>query len=149
MSHHRASIRWTRQTPGFEYDTYDRSHQVTFEGGTTVQASSAPEYLGRKELVNPEEMLVAALSNCHMLTFLAIAARSRVVVNSYEDHAEGLMEKGPDGKISITQTTLRPKVVFADPQPDWTRVEHFHEKAHANCFIANSVKTEVRIEPVK
>ncbi len=149
MSQHRGKISWVRNTADFQYESYDRTHTVKFEGGIQIEASAAVEYLGKKELANPEELFVAALSNCHMLTFLAVAAKSRVTVNSYTDDAEGTLEKGSSGKMCVTRVVLRPKVVFADPQPDWERVEHMHEKAHANCFIANSVSTQIVLEPVR
>lgn len=94
--------------------------------------------------MNPEEALVGALSACHMLTFLAIAARSRLTVESYEDDAVGVLEKNESGKLAVTRVTLRPRVVFAEPV-DAERLARLHHTAHENCFIAQSVKTVVTI----
>lgn len=147
MSEHHAAIRWSRQTPDFKYETYDRTHSVEFGGGSRCSASSAAEFLGKKELVNPEEMLVAALSSCHMLTFLAIAARSRLVLDEYKDAAVGYLEKNADGKLAVTRVVLRPFTRFSGEVPSAQKVKEMHEKAHANCFIAQSVRTEVSCEP--
>ncbi|MFZ5481513.1 MAG: OsmC family protein [Myxococcota bacterium] len=145
MSTHHVTLTWRRETPGFDYDTYDRTHRWTFGGGESLKASAAPEYKGDAALPNPEEALVAALSSCHMLTFLAIAARKRLVVDDYEDEPVGTLEKGPDGKVWVTKVVLRPRVRFAHgPPPDLAALHH---KAHELCFVANSVKTEVVVEP--
>src|SRR5258705_186844 len=112
MSEHRTQVRGARGAEPFGYETYDRTHRWRFAGGTELDASAAPEYRGRAELPNPEEALVAALSSCHMLTFLAIAARRRFVVDRYDDDAVGHMEKNADGKLAITRVELRPRVVF-------------------------------------
>lgn len=145
MSEHVAKIRWRRSTEGFRYETYDRSHTVTFGGGSSVQASSAPEFKGRAELANPEEMLVAALSSCHMLTFLAIAARRRLVVDAYEDDAVGFMTEDERRKLYVSRVVLRPRVRFAG-SVDAGQVRTMHELAHRECFIANSVLTKVEVE---
>jgi organic hydroperoxide reductase OsmC/OhrA len=147
-SEHRINLFWKRITPDFSYETYDRTHAIRFEGGQVLPSSAAPDYLGRSEFANPEEMLVAALSSCHMLTFLAIAAKSRVVIDKYEDQAVAELTKNADGKLAITKVTLRPLIIVAAGQGDLSeRLTHFHEKAHANCFIANSVKCEVTVQP--
>jgi organic hydroperoxide reductase OsmC/OhrA len=148
MSEHRTQIRWARGQAPFTYETYDRTHRWRFAGGTELDASAAPEYRGRAELPNPEEALVAALSSCHMLTFLAIAARKRMTVDSYEDAAVGHMEKNADGKLAITRVELRPRVRFSgDKQPDAAEIAKMHEVSHRECFIANSVRTEVSVVP--
>lgn len=148
MSTHAASIRWSRSTPDFSYDTYDRTHAVHFGAGLEVSASSAPEFKGNGSLVNPEELLVGALASCHMLTFLAIAARKRLVVDSYTDDAVGFLEKNDAGKLAVTRVTLRPKVSFAPGTTvEPATLAHLHETAHANCFIAQSVQTRVTVEP--
>jgi len=145
MSEHVAKIRWHRSTQDFRYETYDRSHTVTFGGGSTLQASSAPEFKGRAELANPEEMLVAALSSCHMLTFLAIAARKRLVVDAYEDDAVGFMTNNAEGKLYISRVILQPRVGFAG-SVHAEQVRSMHELAHRECFIASSVVTSVEVE---
>ena len=149
MSVHAASLAWSRSTPDFAYETYDRTHVVRFGGGTEVAASSAPEYRGDATRVNPEEQLVGAIASCHMLTFLAVAARKRLVVDRYEDHAEGALGPDSEGRIALTQVTLRPAVRFA-PGTEVTpeALERLHEAAHRNCFIANSVRCGVRWESV-
>jgi organic hydroperoxide reductase OsmC/OhrA len=148
MSEHRATISWERSSEGFDYDTYSRDHVWEFEGGTRVDASAAPEFRGDAPKVNPEEAFVAALSSCHMLTFLAIAARKRMVVDAYQDAAVGYLEKNEQGRLAITRVVLAPVVTFAEP-PSAEELARLHAKAHENCFIASSVKTDVRVaEPV-
>lgn len=149
MSEHKAQVRWSRQGVEFKRESYSRDHEIQFESGTKVWASSAPQYQGSADAVNPEEMLVGALSSCHMLTFLAVAANSGYVVDAYEDDAVGVLEKGPDGRtVSITRVELRPRVTFSGAKlPDEGALKVLHDKAHKNCFIANSVKTEVTVVP--
>lgn len=145
MSEYKATIRWNRQTPDFKYDTYDRSHHVQFGGGIQIQASSAPEYMGNGALANPEELLVAACSNCHMLTFLAIAAKTGLIVNSYVDEAYAVLGKNSAGRIAVTKVTLRPRIEFETPvTPE--KLKDLHEKSHRNCFIANSVSCPIEVE---
>lgn len=147
MSEHKATITWTRTTPDFVYDTYDRTHTCAFGGGSTIRMAAAPEYKGDAKLPNPEEQLVAALSSCHMLTFLAIAAKKRLVLDSYEDAAVGHMTKNEKGKLWVSEVVLRPKVRFAQPV-DAATIEQLHHRAHEECFIANSVLTKVRVDSV-
>lgn len=148
MSEHRAQIRWARGGEAFTYETYGRRHRWKFGGGAELDASSAPEYLGDPSLPNPEEALVAAISSCHMLTFLAIAARKRLAVESYEDDAVGHMEKNVDGKLAVTRCELRPRIVFSgEKRPSADEIAKLHESAHRGCFIANSVRTEVTVVP--
>jgi len=146
MSEHRVTVSWERTTEDFSYEAYSRNHLWSFEGGIEVPASAAPGFLGEAERVDPEEAFVAALSSCHMLTFLAIAARKRLVVDGYHDAAVGYLEKDADGKLAITRVILRPEVTFAAaPSPE--AIEKMHHQSHEHCFIANSVKTDVRVEP--
>jgi len=148
MSEHRATARWTRGQEQFAYETYSRRHRWIFGGGAELDASSAPEYLGDAKLPNPEEALVIALSSCHMLSFLAIAARKRLTVDSYEDAAVGQMEKNESGRLAVTRVELRPRVVFSGPsRPSRDELARLHEQAHRVCFIANSVRTEVTVVP--
>jgi len=147
MSTHEATVSWKLETDSFTYDTYNRGHDWTFGSGERLRASAALEYLGDQGAVNPEEAFVVALSSCHMLTFLAVAARRKLVVESYKDHAVGVLEKNADGRLAITRVTLRPRVVFSGDQPDRAALATLHEQAHKGCFIATSVKTEVTIEP--
>ncbi|MBS2011404.1 MAG: OsmC family protein [Deltaproteobacteria bacterium] len=146
MSLHRAAVTWKRSTTDFEPDTYSREHVVTFGGGARLEASAAPEYHGDGTKPNPEEQLVGALSGCHMLTFLAVCARKKVVVDAYDDEAEGVLEKNAEGRLAVTRVTLRPRVTFAESTPvDDATLDSLHAAAHRGCFIASSVKTEVTI----
>ncbi len=140
-----ARLSWKRTTADFAYDSYSRSHLVTTGGGQALPMSAAAEFKGDAARANPEELLVAALSSCHMLSFLAIAARKRLVVDAYEDHAVGVMAKNADGRLSVTAVTLRPRVSFAQPLPGDVLLQ-LHHQAHAECFIANSVRTRVTVE---
>lgn len=146
MSHHLAEVRWSRTTPDFKYETYNREHTITFGGGTSLTASSAPEYLGDASLPNPEEALVGAISSCHMLTFLAVAAKKGFQVEDYFDRADGVMEKNSEGRIAVTRVTLRPVISFSDKQPTPEELARLHDMAHHGCFIANSVKTEITVD---
>ena len=149
MSEHKVSVEWKRETPDFSYQTYNRDHDWAFDAGITVRASAAPAYLGNERCVDPEEAFVASLSSCHMLTFLAIAARKGFVVDSYLDHAVGILGKDAAGRLAITKVTLSPRIQFGGERaPTSADLGQMHEQAHHACFIANSVKTEVAIEPV-
>ncbi len=148
MSEHKATIQWRRETPDFAYETYSRDHDWLFDAGITVRASANPAYLGSEQSVDPEEAFVASLSSCHMLTFLAIAARKRRVVDSYFDEAVGILAKDASGRLAITKVTLRPRVAFGgDKPPSPADIASMHDQAHHACFIANSVKTDVVVEP--
>ncbi len=148
MSEHTATIEWRRETPDFSYETYNREHDWSFDAGVTVRASANPSYLGAESYVDPEEAFVASLSSCHMLTFLALAAKKRYVVDDYLDHAVGILDKDAGGKLAMTKVTLRPRVAFSgEKMPTPEEVRQLHDRAHHNCFIANSVKTEVVVEP--
>lgn len=147
MSEHRVTVSWERTTEDFTYESYSRNHTWEFESGVVVPASAAPAFRGDPTRVDPEAAFVAALSSCHMLTFLAIAARKRLVVDGYRDSAVGFLEKDAGGKLSITRVILRPEVTFREPLSADV-VERMHHLSHEECFIANSVKTDVRVEPV-
>lgn len=147
MSEHVASVRWRRSSADFTYESYNRAHDWHFDGGVALAASAAPAYRGDPERVDPEEAFVAALSSCHMLTFLAVAARKRFVVESYEDDAIGTMTKNEAGRLWLSRVVLRPRIVFGQRTPSSEELTRLHELAHANCFIANSVKTEVVVAP--
>ncbi|MGZ5932736.1 MAG: OsmC family protein [Rhizomicrobium sp.] len=148
MSEHHASIRWKRTSADFTYDSYNRAHEMRFNEGTiVVPASAAPAFKGDIDRVDPEEAFVAALSSCHMLTFLALCARKRLIVDSYDDDAVGVMEKGSDGKLWVSRVTLRPRIRFAaGTSVEPAALAEIHHKAHGECFIANSVKTDVSVE---
>lgn len=142
----KVTVNW-QTTTGYEEGEFNRDHQIAYGSGQQVQASSAPEYKGNEEKINPEENLLAALSSCHMLTFLAIAHLKRLPVASYTNHAIADLGKNDAGKIAVVKMTLAPEVVFADGvEVDEATIAKIHEKAHANCFIANSLACEVEIK---
>jgi organic hydroperoxide reductase OsmC/OhrA len=149
MSEHRATVRWQNNGPGLDYDHFSRDHTwAVKEGRLTVPVSAAPAYKGNPDLLDPEDALVGALASCHMLTFLAIAARRRLVVEDYADAAVGWLEPDAEGRLALTRVELRPVVRFA-PVPPLSEEEYLklHDKAHRGCFIANSVKTEITCIP--
>jgi organic hydroperoxide reductase OsmC/OhrA len=147
MSEHKISLIWNRGDAPFEYQKYSRDHTWKFDGGHEMEASAAPVYLGNPKNVDPEEAFVAALSSCHMLTFLAAACKKKFVLDEYTDEAVGHMEKNADGKLAITRVTLKPKLKFSgEKQPTDQELDEMHHFAHDQCFIANSVKTAVTVE---
>jgi organic hydroperoxide reductase OsmC/OhrA len=153
MSEYRAIVEWKRNGAIFTDNKYSRGHRWLFDGGIEVPASSSPHSVrlpfSVENAVDPEEALVAALSSCHMLTFLYLAAKKKFVVESYRDDAVGFMEKNEQGRMAITRVTLRPEIIFSsDVKPSASDLVALHHGAHEECYIANSVKTEVRVEPV-
>jgi organic hydroperoxide reductase OsmC/OhrA len=147
MSEHKATIHWNRNGTEFKYKEYTRDHVWRFDGGSEVRASAAPQYFGNDALVDPERAFVAALSSCHMLTFLSLAARDGFVVDDYEDQAVGLMERNADKRIAITRVVLRPKITWGGEPPGSEKLDELHANAHKHCFIANSVTTEIEVAP--
>jgi organic hydroperoxide reductase OsmC/OhrA len=148
MVEHRAQVRWQRTSAEFTYDKYNRAHEVLYkQGEIVVPASAAIDFKGDADRVDPEEQFVAALSACHMLSFLAIAARKRIVVDAYADDAVGYLEKSEGGKWRMTRVILRPSVRFAAGDPGSSTLDELHKLAHETCFIANSVTTSVAVEP--
>ena len=151
MHEYTAQIHWQRQDAAFIDKRYSRGHEWHFDGGVTVPGSSSPLSVRAPysvvAAVDPEEAFVAALSSCHMLWFLDIAARAGWVVDDYCDDAVGVMTANAQGKPWMSLVTLRPRIVFAgDTQPDASEVARLHHVAHEECYIANSVRTEVRVE---
>jgi organic hydroperoxide reductase OsmC/OhrA len=144
MSEHRIALTWVKGDVPFTYEAYPRNHVIAFkDGAEEIGVSAAPAYKGDAGRPDPEELLVAALSSCHMLSFLAIAAKKKLTVESYEDDAVGFLEK--DGaKLWIARVILRPRVAS---DADAAALAEIHHLAHEACFIANSVKTDVRVEP--
>lgn len=143
MSEHRVQLVWNDGGRPFTYETYPREHEIVFKGGQKITASASPIYRGDGIHGDPEDMLVAALSSCHMLSFLAICAKKKISVQSYEDDAVGFLEN-EGGKLWVTRVILQPKVVSS---ADAAALEAVHHLAHEACFIANSVKTQVVVEP--
>ncbi|WP_309679902.1 OsmC family protein [Polaromonas sp.] len=153
MSHYSAEVLWLRNDGDFAGNRYSRRHLLRFDGGLEVPGSSSPQVvpapMSDASALDPEEAFVASLASCHMLWFLSIAAKRRFCVDRYFDAANGLMDRNPDGKIAMTLVTLRPDVKFSgDLLPTREELDRLHHEAHEACFIANSVKTEVRCEPV-
>ena len=150
MSEHKASVKWARSGADFGYKNYSRDHVWRFDNGIEVPGSASPAYLGNPQRVDPEAAFVAALSGCHMLTLLALASNKGFVVDRYEDNAVGFLEKNANGKLAVTRVDLHPDVAFSGAtQPTQADLNWLHDKAHRECFIANSVTTEIRIMPAK
>jgi len=145
MSEHKASVRWNRNGKDFTYKSYSRDH-VWVANGNEIPASATAAYLGNPQRVDPEAAFVAALSSCHMLTFLALASNKGFVVDSYEDDAIGHLEKNAAGKMAVTRVELHPRIIFGGTKtPAQADLDWLHDKAHKECFIANSVTTDVKV----
>ena len=152
MSEHLATIEWSRDGQVFTDNQYARAHDWRFDGGAVVRGSSAPSSVPVPQsdpaAVDPEEALVAAVSSCHMLFFLAYAAKAGFVVDHYQDDAVGVLGRDERGKTSITALTLRPAVAFSGEfQPDAAALDDLHHRAHEACYIANSIRAAVTVEP--
>jgi organic hydroperoxide reductase OsmC/OhrA len=153
MSEFTAQIHWQRHGAVFTDKRYSRGHDWHFDGGVSVPASSSPHSVklpySVAAAVDPEEAFVAAISSCHMLWFLDFAARAGWVVDDYRDHARGVMTPNAQGRLWVSLVTLRPEIRFAgEALPGADEVARLHHLAHEECFIANSVRSEVRVEPV-
>ena len=152
MAHYRATIDWAlKGGEDFPNGRYSRGHSVAFEDGPEVPGTASAQVVGNKwavaGAVDPEQMLVASISACHMLSFLHVARLAGFVATRYRDAAEGLMEKNAEGRIAVTRVALRPEIEWQGPGPDQAQLDHLHHEAHEACFIANSVKTEIVVEP--
>jgi organic hydroperoxide reductase OsmC/OhrA len=152
MSDHRCSVTWERGGAAFTDNRYSRAHRWRFDGGAVVAASASPHVvpvpLSDPAGVDPEEAFVAALSSCHMLTFLWLAAKRGFVVDSYADDAVGRMGANASGREGVTHVVLRPAIRFVGPRtPAENEIRELHHAAHEQCFIANSVTTVVTVEP--
>lgn len=151
MSQHTAVIRWQRTGPDFVKGKYSREHTWTFDGGLTVPASPAPVNVpvpwSNPASVDPEEAYVASISSCHMLVFLWLASREGFQADSYVDNSVGVMTKNERGALWVSKVTLRPLITWSgEKMPTASDVERLHHQAHEECFIANSVKTEIVVE---
>ena len=145
--HYTSHVLWERGNTPFTVKTYDRTHTVRFGGGVSVQGSSAPEFVGNAALPNPEELFTASISSCFMLTFLYMAAMKGLTVESYTAEAVGTLAKNAEGKMAMTEVVIKPVIAFQDnQQPDSALMSDLFKKAHENCFISSSVKTNVRVE---
>ncbi len=152
MSRYTANVRWTRGDARFTDNRYSRRHRWHFDGGVDVPASSSPHSVplpySSADAVDPEEAFVASISSCHMLWFLSIAAKRGHRVDEYVDDAEGSMEKDDRGRLAMTRVVLRPRVAFSgDRVPSGADITAMHDEAHHACYIANSVKTLITVEP--
>jgi organic hydroperoxide reductase OsmC/OhrA len=152
MSSHTATIRWQRTSDDFLKGKYSREHTWTFDGGFTVPASPSPHVVPKpwsnEANVDPEEAYVASIASCHMLTFLYYAYREGFQLDSYDDEAVGTMTKNDKGVPWISSVKLQPRIAYSGPKlPAPAEEEHLHHLAHENCFIANSVKTEISVVP--
>ncbi|MBT3067277.1 OsmC family protein [Rhodoferax sp. U11-2br] len=153
MAQYTADIVWQREGQDFLDNRYSRKHLLRFDGGVEVAGSSSPHVvplpMSDAAAIDPEEAFVASLASCHMLWFLSIAAKKRFCVDRYHDSAVGVMSQNEQGKLAMTVVTLRPAVSFSgEKQPTRAQIEALHHEAHEACYIANSVKSEVRCEPV-
>ena len=151
MSEYRAEVIWERGDQDFLSNRYSRRHLLRFDGGAEVAGSSSPQVvplpMSDAAAVDPEEAFVASLSSCHMLFFLSIAANRKFCVERYRDAAVGTMAKNAESKLAMTKVTLRPVVEFsAERRPTQQELDAMHHGAHEQCYIANSVRTEVRCE---
>ena len=147
MAAYIADVSWQLQ-PGESFATgrYSRGHTIRFDGGVAVAGSASPHVVGKwavKDAVDPEEMLVAAISACHMLTFLHVARLAGFEIAAYRDHAEGTMQEIAPGKHAVTRVSLHPEIAWNGIIPDTAKLDRMHHEAHETCFIANSVKTEI------
>ena len=152
MAHeYRATVRWTRGEAKFTDQRYSRGHEWSFDGGIAVPASSSPLSVrlpfSVAAAVDPEEAFVAAVSSCHMLTFLYLAAKQGFVVDAYADEAVGVMSKNEHGRMWVSKVTLTPAITFSGAQrPTPQQLDQLHHHAHEECFIANSVRSEIVVE---
>ena len=142
---YKSYLHWTLNQAAFTPKTYDRTHTIRFGGGVAVEGSSAPEFLGKANLPNPEELFVASIASCLMLTFLFIASTKGLTLVDYESEAVGVLAKNAEGKMAMTQVIVRPKLQFSGDTPDPIMLHDLFEKAHAQCFISNSVKASVSV----
>lgn len=149
MAHYTADVVWTLNSgEDFMKGRYSRGHTISFDGGTTVPGSASPHVVGKwavEPAVDPEEMLVAAISTCHMLTFLHVVRLAGFGASAYRDHAVGVMEEIASGRHAVTKVTLHPQIEWTGAVPDGAKLDAMHHEAHEQCFIANSVKTEITV----
>lgn len=152
MSEHRARISWVLSGDEFARGRYSREHTWEFDGGITVPASPSPDNVpapfSNAASVDPEEAFVASISSCHMLTFLHLASKAGIVVTRYSDDAVGRMTQDANGVAWVSRVTLRPEIAYAGDAPDTETLHALHHEAHGQCFIANSVRTEITVESV-
>lgn len=150
MGRYAATVTWARDGASFVDNDYSRAHEWHFDGGVVVPASASPQIVPPPHSVpanvDPEEAFVAALSSCHMLFFLSLAAERGILVDSYRDEATGRMGRNAEGCIAMTEVVLRPAASYGGETPPPALIEELHHAAHEQCFIANSVRTDVRVD---
>ena len=151
MAYYRANVDWSLEPGGdFLKGRYSRGHSVVFEGGHEVPGTASSHVVGNKwavpGAVDPEQMLVGSISTCHMLTFLHVARNGGFTVTAYRDEAVGVMEKTPEDRVAVTRVTLRPQITYEGRRPTPAEAHELHHEAHEQCFIANSVKTEIVVQ---
>lgn len=139
------NLQWKNDKEDFVYEQYSRRHTIQFNDQQKVEVSAAPTYLGDSDRCNPELLFAASISSCHMLTFLALAAKIGFHVESYEDDAVAFLEKIDKSRSAVSEVVLHPVVKFLGTPPDQERLVSLHDVAHHNCFIAQSVKTKISI----
>lgn len=139
-------INWQRHDLPFNAKSYDRTHDLVFKKDIVVTASSAPEFAGKAELPNPEELFTASISSCFMLTFLHLAAMKGLVIDTYSAEAVGTLAKNAEGKLAMTEVVIKPAIAFNGAAPDTQLVNELFKKAHDTCFISCSVKTKVTVQ---
>lgn len=144
-----SKVSWKHATSTpFNAKSYDRTHEVQFGGGSHISASSAPEFLGKANLPNPEELFTASISSCFMLTFLYLAAMKGLIIDEYSAEAVGTLAKNAEGKMAMTEVVIKPVIVFHEnKQPEASVLDELFKKAHDTCFISCSVKTKVTVQP--
>ena len=149
MALYTADVSWALKSgEDFLKGRYSRGHSVSFDGGMTIAGSASPHVVGKwavESAVDPEEMLVAAISACHMLSFLHVVRLAGCIVAAYRDHAEGVMEAIAPGREAVTKVVLHPEIEWVGDVPEKAMLDTWHHKAHEGCFIANSVKTEITV----
>lgn len=141
-----AKLKWRKTSAPFNAKSFDRTHKIYFGSGFSIEASSAPEFLGRSDLPNPEELFTASISSCFMLTFLYWAAAEGLTIDQYTDESYGELAKGEGGKLMMTEVVLNPKITFHNNPPSQEILNALVQKAHENCFISSSVKTKVTVK---
>jgi organic hydroperoxide reductase OsmC/OhrA len=150
LSTYTANIIWKRDNQNFIDNKYSRAHTWIFDGGCEIPASPSPHIVpppySVEENVDPEEAYVASLSSCHMLFFLSIAAKKKLLVDSYDDNAEGVLEENSEGQLAMTRIILDPKIIYSGKQPSEEEIQKMHHLAHQQCFLANSVKTVITVK---
>ena len=154
MSEHKATIHWAFSGGDYLKGRYSREHTWTFDGGMTIAASPSPSAVPKpfsnEANVDPEEAFVASIASCHMLTYLFLASKAGFQIGSYDDEAVGTMTKNAQGVPWVNSVVLRPRIMYeGDKRPSAGEEERLHHAAHEQCFIANSVKTDIRVEQLK